>query len=99
MGALHGGAAATILDNLTSITVATVASRSGWTNAGVSRSLNCTYLRPVVMGSVATVECRVLHVGRNLCELAGVIRNDDGEVAVVCAHGKAAVNYPPPPKM
>jgi acyl-coenzyme A thioesterase 13 len=54
-GTLHGGAASTILDNLTGEALHVVA-RKGWIDyRSVSRTLTVTFLRPVVMGSKVRV--------------------------------------------
>lgn len=55
---LHGGAAATLLDSLTSTALMTV-SRPGFVDAGhVSRALDTKYLRPVPVGEVCTSTLR-----------------------------------------
>jgi acyl-coenzyme A thioesterase 13 len=88
-GNLHGGAAATILDSLTSTALLTIA-KPGFLDAGhVSRNLNTTYLRPLPVGSKVRVECEVVAAGKNTAMVKGVIRTVDGKVAVFCAHDKA----------
>lgn len=88
-GNLHGGAAATLLDSLTSTSLLTIA-KPGFLDAGhVSRNLNTTYLRPVPVGSKCTVECEVVAAGKNTAMVRGVIKNADGKVAVFCVHDKA----------
>lgn len=88
-GNLHGGAAATILDTLTSTALLTIA-KPGFLDAGhVSRNLNTTYLRPLPAGSKATVECEVVAAGKNTAMVRGVIKTQDGKIAVFCAHDKA----------
>lgn len=104
-GTLHGGAAATIFDLLTSISLAPLSRPSKFRNIGVSRTLNCTYLRPVTRGMRVRVECEVVSMGRNLCTVRGVMRKvkDDcdladehkvgtGEALVLCEHGKASID-------
>jgi acyl-coenzyme A thioesterase 13 len=88
-GNLHGGAAATLLDTLTSTALLTIA-KEGFLDAGhVSRSLNTTYLRPVPVGSVCRVECEVVAAGRNTAMVRGVIYSADGKASVHCVHDKA----------
>src|ERR1700753_4168196 len=56
---LHGGAVALIFDMCTSMAVI-VASREGfWDTGHVSRTLNCTYLRPAPEGTELIVEAEV----------------------------------------
>lgn len=86
-GNLHGGAAATILDNLTSTALLTIA-RPGFLDAGhVSRTLTTTYLRPVPPG-VYRVESEVVSAGRTLAHVRGEIKTLDGKVCVSCTHDK-----------
>jgi acyl-coenzyme A thioesterase 13 len=93
-GNLHGGAAATILDTLTSTALLTIA-KPGFLDAGhVSRNLNTTYLRPLPAGSKVTVECEVVAAGKNTAMVRGVIKTQDGKIAVFCAHDKAVFKRP-----
>ena len=93
-GNLHGGAAATILDSLTSTALLTIA-KPGFLDAGhVSRNLNTTYLRPLPAGTKAIVECGVVAAGKNTAMVKGVIKTLDGKVAVFCAHDKAVFKSP-----
>lgn len=88
-GNLHGGAAATLLDTLTSTAFLTIA-KEGFLDAGhVSRALNTTYLRPVPVGSVCRVECEVVAAGKNTAMARGVIYSADGKACVHCVHDKA----------
>lgn len=93
-GNLHGGAAATIFDLLTSISIAPLAKEGRFTYAGVSRTLNCTYLRPVPLGMKALVTCEVIAVSGRLAHIRAWMKECDesgkenGEVLVVCEHGK-----------
>ena len=107
LGHQHGGAAATIFDLLTTIAIAPLSKPGKFGYPGVSRTLNCTYLRPVTMGMKVRVDCEIVSWGRNLCTIRGVMRRvkdgagwlDDGrvgsgDVLVLCEHGK--VNIDPP---
>jgi acyl-coenzyme A thioesterase 13 len=88
-GNLHGGAAATILDNLTSTALVTIA-REGFLDGGhVSRTITMTYLRPLPMGSKVTVENEVFAAGRNTANIVGKIFNEEGKLCVTCVHDKA----------
>lgn len=87
-GNLHGGAAATIMDNLTSTALITI-SKPGFLDAGhVSRTITMTYLRPVPKGSTARIECDVQAAGKNTANVVGKLYVD-GKLAVTCVHDKA----------
>jgi acyl-coenzyme A thioesterase 13 len=74
IGNLHGGAAAAIFDNLSSVALAVWASHCApteelaarWQTTGVSRTLNTSYLRPVKVGEEVDVLNEVVGVGKNL---------------------------------
>ncbi|KAF4302315.1 putative thioesterase superfamily protein [Botryosphaeria dothidea] len=96
--ALHGGAVATLFDMLTSATISCVDNieGSGWEVNNVSRTLNCTYLKPIMEGEYTRVECEVTALGKRNGMTRGVMRkwNKDredgagGEVCYTCEHGK-----------
>jgi len=90
MNNLHGGAAALVFDVCTSTAVATVAKQGFWENAGVSRTLDCVYLRPTPQGATVTVVCHVVGAGRRLLQTRAEMRagGPDGEVLCTCEHGK-----------
>ena len=97
-GNLHGGAAATILDNLTSTALLTVA-KPGFLDGGhVSRTITMTYLRPVPMGSKVFIECEVQAAGRNTANISGKIFID-GKLCVSCIHDKAVFARNPTAKL
>lgn len=93
-GVLHGGAAAMLLDMLTS-TILGMLSRPGYLDSGhVSRTLTTTYLRPVPMGAKVKVECQAVAIGRRMANLSGVIKTMDGKACVTCVHDKAVFEGP-----
>ena len=98
MGHLHGGATATIFDVLTTVAIAPLSAEGKFRYAGVSRTLNVTYLRPIVgAGKRVRVECEVVQVGRRLCAIRAVVRDagkvkDDAKVdGIMKSPGKGAV--------
>jgi uncharacterized protein (TIGR00369 family) len=88
---LHGGAVALIFDMCTSVAIHAVSSEGFWDSGHVSRTLNCTYLRPAPEGTKIYIECEVLHLGKRMGQLRGLIRTEDGKVCYTCEHGKAVV--------
>lgn len=95
-GNLHGGAAATLFDSLTTLPLALVNDKPGyWQFLGVSRTINCSYLRPAPNGEECLVECEIVQIGRTLCQLRGTLtRRSDGAVLATCEHHK--FNTDPP---
>jgi acyl-coenzyme A thioesterase 13 len=95
-GNLHGGAVALIFDICTSMTVAGVAREGFWDTGHVSRTLNCTYLRPAPEGTTVLVESEIVHLGKTMGQMKGSIkRKADGMVCYTCEHGKAKVDFVP----
>ncbi|KIX07991.1 uncharacterized protein Z518_02645 [Rhinocladiella mackenziei CBS 650.93] len=97
-GNLHGGAAATLLDNLTSTALLTIA-KPGFLDGGhVSRTITMSYLRPVPMGSKVTIDCEVQAAGKNTANILGKIYLD-GKLCVTCVHDKAVFPMTAPSKL
>lgn len=95
MGSLHGGAQATIFDALTTLALQAVAEpeKGQWLEGGgVSRTLNVTYLRPAPIGEKILCECEIVHAGKRLCFLRGVMKRErDGAIISTCEHNKSIV--------
>ncbi|KAK0128955.1 hypothetical protein ONS95_000898 [Cadophora gregata] len=95
LGNLHGGCTSTIFDFCTTATLAPIAKPGFWAYAGVSRTLNVTYIRPVPLGEKVLIESEVVHAGKRLCSLMGTIkRASDGAVLATCEHGKVSIDPP-----
>ncbi|KAI6712749.1 hypothetical protein PZA11_002042 [Diplocarpon coronariae] len=100
LGNLHGGCSSTIFDFCTTAALAPIAQPGFWVFAGVSRTLNVTYIRPIPVGERVLVECEVVHAGKRLCSLKGTMRSEkDGKVLATCEHGKVSVDPPAAGKM
>lgn len=91
---LHGGAAATLLDTLTSLALLTVAKPVRWSTLGITRSLSVTFLRPLPMGTQVFLDCEVLAAGKSMANLKGTMKTGDGQVCVICNHDKVATTTP-----
>ncbi|TVY37625.1 Acyl-coenzyme A thioesterase [Lachnellula subtilissima] len=93
LGNLHGGCTATIFDICTTCALAPIAKEGFWAYAGVTRTLSVTYLRPIPEGETVLIEAEVVHAGKRLCALKGVMkRESDGAVLTTCEHGKASID-------
>ena len=66
MNNLHGGCTATIFDFCTTTALFPMSKPGFWEYAGVSRTLNVTYLKGVPVGEVCMVECEVVAIGKRL---------------------------------
>lgn len=96
---LHGGAACTLLDNLTSTALLTIA-KEGFLDGGhVSRTITMTYLRPVPVGTKVRLICTAVSGGKRLAHCTGQIETMDGKLCVTMAHDKAVVPRSASPKL
>ena len=92
-GNLHGGAAATLIDLLTTVALAPLASEGKFAFLGVSRTLHAGYLKPVKEGEDVEIVCEAFNVGKRLAAGRCVIRREsDGEVLITGEHHKANVD-------
>ena len=91
---MHGGAIATMLDNLTACTLFTIAKEGFWANTGVTRNLSLTYLRPILMGAKVVVECEVVQAGKTLALIKGTVKRvEDGAICVLCEHSRVRTDH------
>mmetsp|Transcript_112221 Transcript_112221/g.223020 ORF Transcript_112221/g.223020 Transcript_112221/m.223020 type:complete len:169 (-) Transcript_112221:144-650(-) len=87
LGSVHGGALATLFDNLTTIAASTVDRRST-----VSVSLNCTFHAAVKLDAKdLDVECWVFKAGKTLLFTRAELRSSQGLVMATCEHVKCAI--------
>ncbi|KAG9248471.1 putative acyl-coenzyme A thioesterase 13, partial [Calycina marina] len=93
LGNLHGGCAATIFDVCTTTALAPIAKPGYWAYAGVSRTLNVTYIRPIAIGEEIVIESVVVHAGKRLATITGTMRRkSDGAMMATCEHGKVSID-------
>jgi len=91
-GTLHGGAAATLVDNVGTMAIASVDRDRRW---GVSTDLNVTWFAPSPLGEHVLVEATVLKSGRSLAFVTVDLRREsDG---VLSAQGRMTKSLGPPP--
>ncbi|EMF16251.1 Thioesterase/thiol ester dehydrase-isomerase [Sphaerulina musiva SO2202] len=89
MRTFHGGAIAAMFDVCTTWTLFPIADYGFWSTMGTTRSLVCTYVKPVLEGEVVDVECRIVHAGKRLCLLTGIMKREkDGAIVATCEHNK-----------
>lgn len=93
-GNLHGGAASTIFDNLSSTALFTVGKPGFWENLGVSRFLSVVFHRPLPLNTTVDLTCRVVSAGRRLTHLEAVMKTEDGKICASCIHEKVRIERP-----
>ena len=75
-GSLHGGAIATLVDDVGSLAIITADRRA---RPGVTTDLNVSYFAPALHGDTVLVQAQVLKVGKTLAFVAvDVRRESDG---------------------
>lgn len=95
-GNLHGGAQSMMYDICSSLVLQSIGNSGSWINAGVSRTLTVTYLRPAPEGTEVEMECEVIAAGKQLSMLRGVLRRAyNGAPISTCEHDKVAVASKP----
>lgn len=93
-GTLHGGAASTLFDTLTSTALLTLGRLGKWETLGVSRTLSVTFMRPMSMNTKVFLECEVVAAGKKMANLRGTMRSPEGKICAMCIHDKAAIEGP-----
>jgi uncharacterized protein (TIGR00369 family) len=87
---MHGGCVSTMFDDVTTFAIGVITRPGFWTHGGVTRTLNCTYLRPVPKGAQVRIEVEVVHAGRRMITVLGKMRDAKGRVLAMCEHGKVS---------
>ena len=80
MGTLHGGIAATILDDI----VGTMGYALGREFGFTSVNLNCDFLNPAVVGDVLVAKSAVIRAGKNIAHVEGRLVNAHGRMIAKC---------------
>lgn len=90
-GFLHGGAATTLLDNLSS-TALTFVQRDGfWPNFGVTRTITMFFHRPIPCGEHITVRCSLVAAGKKMATVHAAMYDSGQTRCVTCLHDKFAI--------
>ncbi len=80
MGTLHGGIAATILDDIVGTMVYALGREFGFTSV----NLNCDFLNPAVAGDVLVAKSAVIRAGKNIIHVEGRLVNAHGRIIAKC---------------
>jgi acyl-coenzyme A thioesterase 13 len=80
MRALHGGMAATILDDI----VGTLVYTMGKEFAFVSVNLNCDFLHTAKLGDMISAKAQVVREGKNIIHVEGQIHDTEGRIIAKC---------------
>ncbi|KAF8934050.1 HotDog domain-containing protein [Dissophora ornata] len=84
----HGGAIATLVDNLTTAALFT-RQRKYFQFGGVSTDLQVTYVSGAALGSTILIVCTVQKVGAGLANMTAVVKDKDtGKVLATATHTK-----------
>ncbi|CAG5070052.1 hypothetical protein DYBT9623_02792 [Dyadobacter sp. CECT 9623] len=89
MGSLHGGIAATILDEV----VGTMVYALGREFACVSVNLNCDFLHSARIGDVITAKSWVVRSGKNIIHVEGKIVDLEGKIIAKCTSNMIQTNF------
>ncbi len=81
MGVLHGGIAATMLDDV----VGTMVYALGSEFAHTSVNLNCDFLHAAKTGETIIAEAKVVRAGKNIIHVEGMIKNPAGLIVAKCS--------------
>ncbi|PGH00156.1 hypothetical protein GX51_05969 [Blastomyces parvus] len=85
-GVVHGGAYGVIFDMCTAISMSPV-SRDGYWEflAGVTRSLNISYLKAVPIGTTVYIRTKVVQHGRTMALMSATMESKDGKIIYATA--------------
>ncbi|KKZ61975.1 hypothetical protein EMCG_03532 [[Emmonsia] crescens] len=92
-GVMHGGAYGVIFDMCTAISMCPLSREGYWEFlAGVTRSLNISYLKAVPIGTTIYIRANVIQHGRTMALIAATMESQDGKVIYATAeHHKVHV--------
>ncbi|KAF9172263.1 hypothetical protein BGX21_005192 [Mortierella sp. AD011] len=84
----HGGAIATLVDNLTTAVLFT-RERKHFKYGGVSTDLHVTYASGAALGTTILIECRVAKVGAGLANTTAILKDKaSGRILATASHTK-----------
>jgi acyl-coenzyme A thioesterase 13 len=95
MGILHGGIAATILDEI----VGTMVYALGREFAFVSVNLNCDFLNPAMVGETIFADAEIIRAGKNIVHVEGKITNSEGIIIAKCTSNLLQSGFKIPPEL
>lgn len=80
MGVLHGGIAATIMDDVVGMMVYVLGRDFAYTSV----NLNCDFLHAARLGDVLLAGGKVVRAGKNIIHVEGVITNQEDKIVAKC---------------
>lgn len=87
-GVLHGGAASTMFDNISSTSLFTIAQPGYWDRLGVSRSLSIWFHHPIPSGARMRLVNTVVDAGQWMATVRSIMKSPDGKICASCVHEK-----------
>ncbi|PGH12197.1 hypothetical protein AJ80_06817 [Polytolypa hystricis UAMH7299] len=92
-GVMHGGAYGVIFDMCTAISMSTISREGYWEFlAGVTRSLNISYLKAIPVGTTIRIRATVIQHGKTMALIRGIMESPDGKkVYATAEHHKVAL--------
>ncbi|RAK81930.1 PaaI family thioesterase [Aspergillus fijiensis CBS 313.89] len=86
---LHGGCAATLVDNFTNVLIIAAATPGRFSDSGVSRNMRMTFLHSLPLGAEVRAICLMINLGRRMAlARADFYDVDSGELCVIGVHEK-----------
>lgn len=80
MGVLHGGIAATILDDVVGMMVYILGRDFAYTSV----NLNCDFLHAARLGDILLASGKVIRAGKNIIHVEGSITNQEDKIVAKC---------------
>jgi acyl-coenzyme A thioesterase 13 len=80
VGVLHGGIAATMLDDVVGMMVYALGREFAYTSV----NLNCDFLHAARLGDILQVSGRVIRAGKNIIHVEGIITNPEDKIVAKC---------------
>lgn len=93
-GGVHGGAIATVLDNVMNCSVAVLAipGTGRWQHGGLTKDLSISYMKMVKIGDEVTIDVDIVCASAKAATIRGTMRSaKDGKVLAVCGMEKVAM--------
>lgn len=90
-GFLHGGAATTLMDSLSSTVLIFIQNTGFWENFGVTRTMSTVFHKAIPCGVKVFVTCDLLAVGKRMATVKAALLDGDGFRYATGVHDKFAI--------